>query len=194
MVEVVPMEIDIDDKSINCAKYIFVDVIGFRNKKRFICKEFCLIDGDFEYHAIIKPPYSFKKLLSCYQRKAQWEIDHYHQLKYDMGSINSIELVTNTYERLTKKKIIVENAQKIRFLKYIFRNCSELDCLSIEDTGFDMTLQSDEPYRICDYHNNVFGWKKCHCATATALKLKEITENNLNLISTLSNENEVDRE
>lgn len=71
-------------------EFVYIDVLGFRDRHRFICKEFSLIDGDFKYHAIVKSPYSFSKLNTFFRRHAAWEVNFYHGLQYDCGDINII--------------------------------------------------------------------------------------------------------
>lgn len=63
-------------------KYVFVDVVGFNNRHRFICKEFFLIDGDYRYHAIIKPTYDMYKMPIHDRQMIIWEINHLHGLTY----------------------------------------------------------------------------------------------------------------
>lgn len=157
---------------------VYVDLIGFKHRAHFICKEFSLIDGDFEFHAIIKPPFSLDKLSLSDRKNAVFDINHLHGLKYEYGEIHLIELLQQTYNRLIDKLVIVSNNKKVQRLKYIFRNCVEIVCLSIQDIGYDLTLQSEESYRICDYHSTNFGLR---CSLTCAIRLQEIVNNNINL-------------
>ncbi|XP_031633765.1 uncharacterized protein LOC116347343 [Contarinia nasturtii] len=136
-------------------KYIFVDVIGFFNRQHFICKEFSLIDGDYKYHAIIKPPYSMSKIPINDRQMLNWEIKHLHGLKYDDGDVFLLDVIEATYSRFKNKKIIVENDYKGNALKYIFRNCGEFNFLNIAKMGFDLDLQCDDSYTPCGKHGDI---------------------------------------
>lgn len=162
--------------------FAFADIVGFNNRNQFICKEFCFIDGDFEYHAIIKPPYSFNKLPRHEREMSLWEIEHLHGLEFQSGDVSVKEVFQNVFPHLTTKIIIVETSFKARALKNMFRNCGEIiDCISIQSLNFDMDLQTQDVYPICKHHNRILGHMACECAVATTHRLKEITTNNLEL-------------
>lgn len=189
------MDIDLSDDSSSQSEngirecviddYVYVDLVGFNNRQHFICKEFSLIDGDFKYHAIIKPPYSIHKFPLHERQMTIWEINHLHGLKYDGGDVHLIDVLQSTYQRLASKKVILENNYKIQSLKYMYRNCVDLTCLNIEDLGFDMDLQSEDPYPTCKKHGKILGEVACECAFATTLRLKEIAENNFKLLNVI---------
>lgn len=153
---------------------VYVDVQGFRTfKHRFIVKEFCLSDDDGIFHGIIKSPYSFKKLNGYYQRHAEWVTRFCHGLTFDCGDITIDQLLEKVYPRIKDKHIIVKGIEKIRWLKYIFRKCGEIQGSNVDEVGEISNESNEKIYDICDYHNEVFGWKPCRCALATVLKLKE---------------------
>lgn len=163
----------------NDNNFAFIDVQGFRDRNRFICKQFSLIDGEYKYHAIVKSPYSFNKMNEYFRRQATWAMNYFHGIKYDCGDVNIVEVISKTYVKIMKKKIIVRQPWKILWLRYIFRNCGELDYVCIDDLGFDMSQQNIEAYEICDYHNEIYGWEKCRCALATTLEMKDIVDKNV---------------
>lgn len=166
--------------------FIFIDVVGFHNRHHFICKEFYLTDGCYEYHAIIKPPYSVNKLPRDEREMVFWEISHLHGLQYQSGDMHLIEVIQATYPRLMGKTVIVENSFKARALQHIYRNCGDLNVLPITKMDFDMELQCKEEYPICENHSEILGQIGCECAIATAHRLKEITTNNLELLKILA--------
>lgn len=180
-----------DDDDDKCRDFAIVDIVGVHNRNHFICKEFYLIDGDYEYHAIIKPPYSLYKLPKHERDMALWEIDHLHGLSTwinNSGDTHLIEVIEAVYAHLMNKKIIVENRFKANALKYMFRNCVEMDCIPIKNMDFDMDLQYEDDYPICDNHSQILSFSNvCECAIATARRLKEITRNNFNLLNYLGN-------
>lgn len=158
--------------------FVFVDLQGFRNRHRFICKEFSLIDGDYRYHAIVKSPYSFNKLNDYFRRQATWAMNYFHGIKYDCGDVNIVEFISKVYPKIMNKKIVVRHPWKIAWLQYIFRNCGDLDCVCIDNLGVNMLEENEreDKYEICDYHNETFGWKKCHCTLATTLEMRDVIE------------------
>lgn len=104
---------------------------------------------------------------------------HYAQ-KHITGVIEAI------YPHLMDKKIVVENRFKATALKYMFRNCGELDCVPIESMDFDMGLQYEDDYPICDNYSQILSfWNECECAVTDAHRLKEITKNNTKLLNYL---------
>lgn len=155
---------------------VFLDVQGFRTfNHRFIVKEICLSDYDDDeiFHAIIKSPYSFNKLNGYYQRQAEWTTRFCHGLTFDSGDMSIIELLEKVYPRIKDKQVIVKGAEKLRWLRYIFRKCGEIHGSNVDDVA-EISKECDEKmYDICDYHNEVFGWEPCRCALSTVLKLKE---------------------
>lgn len=169
-----------DQKKNENEEWVFVDIQGYKvNKNRFMCKEFCLIDGTETFHAIVKSWYPYKKLLSHYKRQVEWLANHFHGLKYDSGDIHIDELTKNVYPKLADKIIIVKGDEKIKWMEYIFRKCGEINCKNIEKFDFDMTLeQSGQEYEVCSYHNSWYGWRECRCAMSNAQKLQDISNKN----------------
>lgn len=179
------MDIDIDYLSENvCSNYVYVDVQGFRTtRNRFICKEFCLVDGYFMFHTFVKSPYSFDKMSAFYQRQAKYLINHIHGIKYDYGETNIIELKQKMYAKVQNKTILVRGNQKIAWLKYIFRDCGEINCLNIYDLNFDLSLKKNYPYDVCEYHNRIFDSSNGPCAMSNALMLQDLTNKNSNVLN-----------
>lgn len=153
---------------------VYIDIQGFRTyKNRFIIKEFCLSDDDGIFHAIVKSPYSFKKLNDYYQRHANWVTRFCHGLTFDCGDITVAQLLESVYPRIKGKHILVKGAEKITWLRYIFRKYGEIEGSSIEAIGTISKELNDKIYDICNYHNHLFGWNPCRCALAIVLKLRE---------------------
>lgn len=156
------------------APIVYVDIQGFREyRHRFIVKEFCLLDDEDIFHAIVKSPYSFKTLKEYYRRQAEWVTRFCHGLTFDCGDITIDQLCEQVYPRIKDKCIIVKGPQKIQWLKYIFRKCGDIQVCDVDEVGEIPNECSGKIYDICNYHNELFGWKPCRCALATVLKLKE---------------------
>lgn len=153
---------------------------GFRDQHRFICKEFSLIDGDFQYHAIVKSPYRFSKLNEYFQRHATWVSNFFHGLTYDCGDVHIVEVISKVYPKIMNKKIIVKEPWKKLWLRYIFRNCPELDYVFINDLGLDMAVHSINigKYKRCEYHEETCELRHRQCARQSVLEMKDIVETN----------------
>lgn len=171
---------EIDYEFSDCNNFVFVDIQGFKtNRNRFMCKEFCLVDGEYKYHAIVKSPYSFHKMSSHYKRNALWLIENFHGLEYESGDIHMIDLLQNTYPKLMNKMILVKGKDKVQWLQYMYRNCGEISCVNVEDLdAYDWRLRRAEPYQKCDYHDDHYRWKDNRCAMASALELQDILRKN----------------
>lgn len=168
------METEAEDKP-----WVFVDIQGFKvNKNRFMCKEFCLIDGGERFHSIVKSWFSWNKLLYHYKRQAQWLNNFFHGLNYECGDMDINELTQTVYPKLVGKIVMVKGFDKIKWMKDIFRKCGDIDCRNIEDLKLDPVDQYDGKYALCDYHKNRFGPVKYRCAMQSALKLQDISNKN----------------
>lgn len=159
-------------------EWIFVDIQGFKvNKNRFMCKEFCLIDGDETFHAIVKSWYPYSKLLNHYKRQIDWLTNHFHALKYDCGEMHINELTNIVYPKLENKIVIVKGFEKIGWMKYMFRKYGDISCRNVENLNYDMSESSNGEYTVCEFHNAQYGWGQRHCAMSNAKKLKYISDN-----------------
>lgn len=184
MMELEFMDVDIPD--LNQTKredIIYVDIQGFKtSRNRFLCKEFCLIDGDFVYHALIKSPNKFKQMPLHYQKQANWLTNHYHGIKYDSGDIHINDLIIDMYPKMLQKVILIKGIEKMSWLQYIFRDYGEaLYIKNIEDLDqFDISTKNSRPYEMCSYHSAIFTWSGGPCAKSNALMLQDLTiKNNL---------------
>lgn len=151
--------------------YAFVDVQGFKTfKNRFICKEFCLIDGDDVFHVIIKSPYNFERLSSHYRSKAQWLTEDYHGLPFNCGSMDMIEMKQKVFPKVCNKTILVKGTEKANWLRHIFRDCGEINCVNVEDLNFNH-IHRFGSYQICENHNSS-SQKQYVCAKSNAILLQ----------------------
>lgn len=176
------METDVEEDVITnqCNDFVFVDVQGFKTyRNRFICKEFCLVDGEYKFHAMVKSPYSFHKMPYSYQRQAHWLIEHHHGIKYEDGEVAAMDLKTEIFPKLENKTILVKGNEKVEWLKNMFQHFGEIKCMNVEKFGFDLTVvQRDHPYEMCDYHRKIPKWKQHTCAMSTALFIQDLANKN----------------
>lgn len=181
-VEMIDMNFDDDDYDlVPSYNFVFVDIQGFlARNNQFICKEFCFIDGDFKFHALVKSPYSFNKLPVKNQETAQWLTKNFHGLDYNSGKMHMIELIQEMFPKFNNKIAVVRGSQKIKWLKHMFRTCGEVECINIQEQGFDMDLYYNQSEKPCMFHRESKKRDSFHCAVKSAEKLKEITNNNLN--------------
>ena len=164
-----PMKTKIENKD-----WIFVDIQGYKvNRNRFMCKEICLIDGIGTFYSIIKSWYPFKKLLFWYKRQIEWITKHFHGLIYECGSLRINEMRKIVYSRLLDKIVIVKGAEKVEWMKYLFRNYGEIDCRNIKYFDYAMSGFRNTTYDLCGV---MYDWSKCHCSLSNAKKLQEIAK------------------
>lgn len=60
--------------------YVFVDFVKiscWEETLSFILKEFCLVDGDYQYHQIIQSPYELKSFGPDTQKAIEWDISSF---------------------------------------------------------------------------------------------------------------------
>lgn len=169
------MEAKIEDE-----EWVFVDLQGYKiSYSRFMCKEFCLINGQEKFHAIVKSWYPYNKIMSLYKRQIEWLSKNFHKLDYNCGDLDINELTKLVYPKLLGKVVIVKGADKIKWMKYIFRKYGDISCRNIEDLSYEMSDQwNGNNYALCEYHNALYGWSKCHCAMSNALKIQDISNIN----------------
>lgn len=162
--------------------YVYVDIQGFkRPTNRFICKEFCLVDDHgYKFHALVKPSIEYKHLPPVSKRQAVWLMNNHHKIPYDFGDMDSFDLRDEMYPKLENKIVLVKGADKVKWLKYMFRDHGEIECADIHSLDFDTSLKQADPYEICSYHNRVFGWTPGPCAMATALLVQDLAHKNMN--------------
>lgn len=164
--------------------FVYVDIQGFKKpKNRLICKEFCLLDDTgYKFHAIVKSSTSFKVLPSYYKRQAIWLMKMHHKIDYEFGDIDPFVLRDQMFPKMQNKIVLVKGLEKIKWLQYMFRHHGEIECLDINSLGFDMNLKQTDPYDVCDYHNQVFGWGEGPCAMSTALLVQDLAHKNINML------------
>lgn len=167
-----PLEIDEIEGRTNL---IFVDIQGFQSRdSTFICKEFCLVSGDDVYHAVIKSPFPFGRLPGVFRNQAKYTARHIHGLTWDCGDVHWLDVLQTAYMKTLGKIVVVKGDQKVKWLRYLFRNCGEINCVNMEDWGYCKSVHlSTEMHEICNYHYHNYSIK-WRCAKEQALKLQEI--------------------
>lgn len=161
--------------------YAFIDLQGFKTfKNRFICKEFCLIDGNDMFHAIIKSPYDIGRLTSHYRRQAQWLTRNYHGLPFNCGDMHIIEMKQKVYPKIWNKTILIKGEEKANWLQHIFRDCGEINCVNVEDLNLDCDFKFDS--YICENHNKSLMQKQYVCAKSNTSLLKEWWQTSSSLV------------
>lgn len=168
---------DSDEDSLLDYNYIFVDIQGFKTyRNQFICKEFCLIDNDYIYHALVKSPYSFNKVPAYYKRQAYWLTNFYHGLMYEAGDTNIIEVKQNVYDRLQSKKVAVKGAEKIKWLQFMFRDCCEIECVNFDDLDYDHDVKMSVLNKVCNFHDVKL--QSPECSLKNVLNMRNISSIN----------------
>lgn len=163
--------------------YVYVDIQGFKMPgNAFMCKEFCLLDdNNYTFHAFIKSTTPFIQLPTFYKRQANWLMDNYHKIDYNFGDINLFDLCDQMFPKIQNKIVLVKGLEKTKWLKKMFRDYGEIECLDIDSLHFDTSLKQADPYNVCDYHNQVFNWTKGPCAMSTALMIQDLAHKNMHI-------------
>lgn len=176
-IEMHDSESDMDTDELTQNKYencVFVDIQGFKTShNRFMCKEFCLVDGKFIYHALVKSPSKFNRMSKDHQRQANWLIHNHHRIDNDCGDVHINDLKETILPKILGNIIIVKGAQKIDWLKQIFPDCQGLvgyeNAEDLED--FDWSSRPSQSFDLCNYHKEAHGELGGPCALTTALML-----------------------
>lgn len=152
--------------------FVFVDLQGFKMmQNRFMCKEFCLIDGEKVFHTFVRSPFSIKELSFKYRHQAKWLTRFHHKIPWDYGIINLAQLKRTVYPMLQNKLILVNGIESALWLKYIFRDHGPLNVQSIAYLKSKFSyLKTDE---VCRFHSAIADWSRFGpCAMRVALDLK----------------------
>lgn len=156
---------------------VFVDLQGFKtNGNIFIVKEFCLSHKEFEFHNIVKSPHMRSKLSQTYKRQANWLTYTYHGLKFDSGTLSLRELVQQTLEHVDGATLIVKGLEKVEWVKRIYENWCEVDCINVEELHSSFTFSSksrDEINSICGNHKKLHPFNQSHCALSNVRELRD---------------------
>lgn len=163
--------------------YVFIDFVEFHiDGTLHVCKEFCLIDGDFITHNIIQSS-DFENFCVNDQESILWEASNKNGLSYNSGDIDLEHVLQSTYKRINKRKVVVENRYKAEYIKVLFHPYCQFECIILEDLGFE--LDYDERPEICSHHVVHNAYSHCECASSMAKYLRNITKNNVYLMDTL---------
>lgn len=163
--------------------FVYVDIQGFKMpRNRLMCKEFCLLDdNDYVFHVFVKSTTSFKQLPSFYKRQAIWLMNNHHKIDYNFGDIDAFALCEQVFPKMRNKIVLVKGLGKVEWLKDMFRDYGEIQCLDINSLNFDASLKQVYPFNVCNYHNQVFSWAKGPCAMSTAMLVRDLAHKNINI-------------
>lgn len=160
--------------------FVYLDMQGFfAHNGQFILKEICFIGDNFKFHTLVKSPFSMYKLPAAEQSSIKYLTKNFHGLSYNDGGMHIIEVIQQLYPKFQNKIVMVRNQFKVNTLKHIFRMCGDIECVSIQDQGFNMHAHSFEMKVPCMYHRQSKKRAHYHCALAFTEELNEITLNNL---------------
>lgn len=160
--------------------FAYVDMQGFKTyKNKFICKEFCLVDGEKKIYALVKSPYSFGKLPCNYQQQALWLTKYQHHIDYDSGNVPIVELIQTVYPLIQNKKVIVKGNEKVTWLKNMFRACGEIECVNIDNfdnINIELPIKDRLSDPMCDFHRIAHRFSYGPCAMAHAYRLQDVID------------------
>lgn len=172
-----------DNTEKNIDNYVFIDMQGFKGHfNRFICKEFCLIDGTDIFHEMIRSPFPLNRLSIHLRKQADWVTQNYHGLNYEDGDTHIIELTERMFPKLQNKKILVKGGEKVKWLKCMFRNCGEINCTNIENFNIKYTYREMDAFDSCEFHRWISEGTLAVCAKYNALILQDLAKRNVNVL------------
>lgn len=158
-------------------KLTFIDVQGFKTVgNTFIVKEICLAHKEFELHNIVKSPHMRSELLQIYKRQADRLTYTYHGLVFDSGTLTLSELVQRTSEHIVGRTLVVKGLEKVEWVKNIYENWCEVDCLNVEDLHPSFKFSSKtktEINSICKHHKKLHPFNQSHCALSNVRELRD---------------------
>lgn len=158
-------------------KLTFIDVQGFKTAgNTFIVKEICLTHKDFEFHNIVKSPHMRSELLQIYKRQADWLSYTYHGLEFDSGTLTLTELVRQTLKHVVGTTLVVKGLEKVEWVRDIYDNWCEVDCLNVEDLHPSFKFSSktkNEINPICKHHKKLHSFNQSHCALSNVRELRD---------------------
>lgn len=140
----------------------FIDIQGFRCNETFIPKEIYvkIYPENLKFHAIIKSPFSIKKLSSNCLKQTRWLTDHYHGIKWSDGSITLSNFLEIIEKPLQGKEILCKGVEKTEWLRMLL-NKNANECQNMEEYNCKIKLSEHlNRHLTCMYHMN----KNHHCA------------------------------
>lgn len=175
-------------------EYVFVDLIGFETSTcGFTPKEICLIDGNYKYHKVIKPLYSFDYLTPHCRESVLFDISQFCGIPWAAGDITYIDVIKKNSKRLANRTVILENDDKMENLIDMFLytdvETDGIEYVSFKELGIDLNF--DGPYKICSNHSAHNGYPQSQCALSTASQLAKFVDNNLDFMQILVNTDKI---
>lgn len=166
---------------------VIIDFVGIdTGVPEFVCKEMCLIDGDYKFHKIFKSPYSFDFLKSHAQESVLWDISHFCGIAWKSGTSDlGADIICTLNKRLENRIVILESEEKVLILKDIILKNSDLKCVSLKKLKIDLNFERS--METCGNHNEHNGYALCNCASTTASQIKHFVDINSELVHILIN-------
>lgn len=155
---------------------LIIDLQGFKNNKNnFIIKEICILNHQMIHHYIVKPPYDWYNLSREKRKESIWLTNNYHGFHWNDGFLTYNELKQKIFPLVNLKniKIYTKGAQKVKWIRDLFKNQVNVHCINLENMGCNINLQ--------EYKNKNVSWFQCNqhrnensrCALQNVLILKD---------------------
>lgn len=167
---------------------VCIGLEGFQDihYKRFVCKEFCLVDCDsiYVYHKLIKTE---KSVYDSFEPMDLLKFKHsetfYHGLDLYSGDIELSKLIQQIYPKIAGKKVIVYYPHQVRCMNQLFNESGPIDC-EVLDSEHDRTKiypNDENPIGICHYHKATLGaYNSCAHRDAQDLRTFVIERSRIN--------------
>lgn len=160
-------------------EFVVIDVQGFKTVgNTFIVKEFCLLQNNFEFHCMVKSPFTYEELPPPYKSEAEFLAHAYHGLDFDMGTISLDDLVRHTVDHVRGKTVFVKGVEKLKWVREMYedwldyKEC-EFNVINIEDhypMFYFHTKKITEARESCPFHERLTS-DTVHCALSQARQM-----------------------
>lgn len=158
---------------------IIVDLQGFKDfKNKFIIKELAIATKDHTQTFLIKPPYTFKKLIVEEKKQVRW-LEKNRGLTWREGFIDYYEFRRLIVPYLSGKKVLIKGLEKIEWIREL---CQDCEIIELGEKGCPKFLTLFNDY--CEKENktlNCVHHKKI-CALKNVLCLKMWYSHNYNVL------------
>lgn len=167
------------------SKIVFADVQGFKSSKdKFVIKEICILNQDFEIHEIIRRPYPLNHLSFSYKKQVKWLLNNHHGISWNEGN-TSLSKLKKEVKSITNEVdiVLVKGFEKVHWIGNIFPE--------------NVVVRNIEDYQnTSDFYASAHLFERCrnhkinnsthHCALQNALLLQKCFNEEVEIFFNLS--------
>jgi hypothetical protein len=154
--------------------YLFVDLQGFKTSmNEFIVKEFAYSTLEYTQTFLIKPPFTFSKLLESEKVQTRW-LENHLGIMWHEGYVDYREFKRLIVNHIKDKTIFVKGVEKIEWVKHL---CSDCTIIDLGEKGSPNLKELIKKYCLPECTFNCVNHKK-NCALKNVLCIKKWYLNN----------------